>query len=74
MISRVNLDETVMCDRKHYDLFYEISYERFIDENGKITTSYLEDEETGRFIEYSKKLKANLPDYGEQEIVPRGGD
>ena len=74
MICRGNSDEAVDCDRKHYDLFYEISYERFVDENGNITTSYKEDEETGRFVESSRKLKANLPDYGEQEIGPRVED
>ena len=75
MISRVSLNETVMCDRKHYDLFYDISYEeqRFVDRNGKAYISFKEDEETGRFIESSRKLKVNLPEFGVQELSLRGG-
>ena len=74
MISRVSLNETVMCDRKHYELFYDISYEEVaVEENGKIHISYREDEETGRFVEESRKLKVRLPELGEQEISHRGG-
>ena len=69
MISRAHLEETVMCDRKHYDLFYQICYEEVkTEEKGKKYISYREDEETGRLIETKRTLKVNLPEYGEQEI------
>ena len=69
MISRAHLEETVMCDRKHYDLFYEIGYEKVKTiEKGKEYISYREDEETGRLIETSRTLKVNLPEIGEEEI------